>query len=93
MTGDLTRDTTDHPLTKLQKDVLGALDEQGGFTTGRIAKCLPRSFAGPTRNRIFSKSVRRTLLALQDRGYVRTLDDQKPVCWCRTPAGTAAILQ
>jgi hypothetical protein len=38
-----------------------------------------------------SQMVRLKLLDLMSDGLVRPLDDQKPIAWCRTKAGTEAL--
>lgn len=69
--------------------ILDALHEDGGFTTGEVAKRTSISFGHSTRTS--SSYVRLLLLRLQKRGLVSTLDDQKPICWTRTSSGTVEL--
>ncbi len=77
-------DDQKHPTTARERMLLAVLTEVGGFTSGAVAKSIP--MAGET-----GMTVRPDLIELSRRGLVRLLDDQKPVCWCRTVAGTAAV--
>lgn len=70
--------------------ILRALDERGGSTTGQVSVEVFPDPGDGGRQRM-SAHVRRRLAELQRQGFVRHLDDQKPVCWCRTAAGTNAI--
>jgi hypothetical protein len=72
---------TDHELS-----LLSALDEVGGYTTGRAASRAHIKFGHNARTS--SAFARRVLLRLQARGLVTTLDGAKPVCWVRTWLGT-----
>ncbi len=69
--------------------ILAALKEDGGFDTGHVAS---RVGAGSSKRRR-SQLMRVDLLRLQALGWVRPMDDQKPICWVRTSAGTMAIEQ
>lgn len=75
-------------LRSREQEILGLLNEDGGFTTGRIAKQVTKSGSNAHQH---SGAVRAWLMNLKKRGLVDYLDDQKPVCWKRTPKGTAAI--
>lgn len=75
-------------LSTYEREILDQLNEVAGFTTGRIAKGV-KMFG--TNMHQHSGAVRSWLVDLKKRGLVDFLDDQKPVCWKRTPAGTAAI--
>ena len=70
--------------------ILKALNENGGFTTGYIAASFPSPFAHRSK-REHSSDVRSWLLHMMGKGWVRPMDDQKPVCWTRTTAGTRAM--
>jgi hypothetical protein len=78
-------------LTEIERKILLALDGDGGRKTGTVARDVDAlkwaGFAG----RSFSLEIGSQLKALMDRGFVSHLDAQKPVCWLRTPAGTAAL--
>jgi len=76
-------------LTESQKPILAVLSEDGGFTTNRVAVMA----RGNANLRHKSQMVRRELLELKRLGLVRELDDQKPVAWCRTYAGTVSLAQ
>jgi hypothetical protein len=70
--------------------ILSALAEDGGFTALAIAD---RSGVGDGNGRMRSGAMRSWLALLEARGLVAKMDDQKPICWIRTPAGTAALQQ
>lgn len=78
----------DATLSDADQKILAALDERGGTLTGDVAR-QASPWGHP--QRIESAWVRNHLLALQARGLVTQLDGQKPACWLRTPAGTAAL--
>ena len=69
--------------------ILLALREIGGFTTGHIAATFKSPFGRTKRQH--SSDVRSWLLAMRLDGLVCNPDNQKPVIWERTKAGTAAI--
>lgn len=74
--------TMQQPSDHVDAMILKALDGPGGFTTGQIASvCTPR-FGDD--KRAHSRWIRTRLLALQEAGMVRPMDDEKPVCWVRT---------
>lgn len=73
-------------LTPDYRRILGVLGECDGSTSGRIASEL-----GNVNLRSESQIIRFKLLDLEKAGYVSRLDDQKPVLWRRTPAGTEAL--
>ena len=75
-------------LTDTDATLLGLLSEDGGLTTGRVASGIKRSVF-PRRK--LSAVVRVALMKLRDRGLVAFRDDQKPVLWVRTRAGTLAL--
>ena len=59
--------------------LVAVLDTVGGYVTGDVA-----SKVLPTRDRNkrqHSMAVRAILLDLERHGWVRRLDDEKPVCW------------
>lgn len=70
-------------LSPLDRRILTALDEIGGTLTGEINKKINGVCDGRT--------LRPKLLDLEKQGLIRRLDDDKPVCWCRTLAGTDAL--
>lgn len=70
--------------------LLKALSEDGGFTTGHVAERAGINFGGLNR-RMRSGAVRSWLMNLKRAGLVDFLDGEKPVCWIRTAAGTAAL--
>lgn len=74
-------------ITTDEARVLQFLSEDGGFTTHRIAVEL----YGNANLRRDSQNVARMCRSLNLRHLVRTLDEQKPVVWCRTPNGTVAL--
>jgi hypothetical protein len=62
--------------------ILQVLQGPGGLTTGLIAgACKP--YLGHDK-RVHSRYIRNRLLALQEAGKVRPMDDLKPVCWVPT---------
>ncbi len=62
--------------------ILQVLHGQRGLTTGLIAgACKP--YLGQDRQ-VHTRYIRNRLLALQEAGKVRPMDDLKPVCWVRT---------
>lgn len=77
-------------VTSFTAELLAVLTEQGGFTTGRVSKAAKISYCSDNA-RARSGAVRAALDNLKVMGLVDFLDDQKPVCWVRTPAGTAAL--
>jgi hypothetical protein len=69
--------------------ILTALSEDGGRQTGQITQ---RSGAFlRLGKRIASAWVRNQLLYLEKQGFVARLDEEKPVCWIRTGAGTKML--
>lgn len=76
-------------LTPSCYQLLEALDEDGGFTTGDVTKRSQLSFGCNAHQR--SGAARSFLMLMMRDGYVRQMDDLKPVCWVRTPKGTAAL--
>lgn len=79
-------------MTDWQIKLLRALAEVGGVTTGRLSELAwGARFIGRKGKRIQSAWARGDLLRLEGMGFVRRMDDLKPVCWIRTVAGTAAI--
>jgi hypothetical protein len=68
-------------------DILRILDEADGFLTHKLTVQL----YGNGNLRRHSALMSRRLRSLEMQGYVRKIDDQKPVFWCRTPKGTAAV--
>jgi hypothetical protein len=78
-------------ITDAERKILLALDEDGGRKTGYVAREIDAWRWTITGGRSFSLEIGSQLKALMDRGLVAHLDAQKPVCWLRTPAGTAAM--
>ncbi len=78
-------------LTSTTAELLTVLSEDGGFTTGRVSELAKNIGYCASNNRQRSSAVRAWLVELRQQGMVDNLDDQKPVCWKRTPAGTAAL--
>ena len=76
-------------LISLDFKLLAVLDEQGGITTGQVSERASFSYGGTKRQR--SGAVRFWLMRLKANGLVTLMDDQKPDCWIRTPAGTVAV--
>jgi hypothetical protein len=78
-------------LTSTYAEVLRVLDEEAGLLTGEAARRAKFNYGSNQRQR--SGAVRSWLDAMKRDGLVRFLDDKKPVCWVRTPDGTAALRQ
>lgn len=76
-------------ITNYEREILEALNESGGFTTGQVARHVTM-FGSNARQHI--GAVRSWLMGLKKRGLVDFLDDQKPVCWIRTATGSATLL-
>lgn len=81
----------EYRLGKHEIAILEALGEGSGFLTKRVVEKMDYHFSGNGRQR--SGAVRSWLMALQKQGFVKYLDDQKPVCWERTAAGTEALFR
>ena len=77
-----------YQLTDNDIAILRCLNESGGLLTRRVANQVP--FFGANRHQ-HSAAVRSWLLRLKKYGLVRLLDNEKPDCWTRTPAGTEAL--
>lgn len=77
-------------LTTRDFDILSRLNEAGGFPTKHIARSLD-SEAYEKNARLQSSAVGFLLRSLERRGLVAKLDDQKPICWVRTLAGSKAL--
>jgi hypothetical protein len=73
-------------ITRRYVKILNVLSEDGGFTTGEVAKRI-QPFG--TNARMHSGATRSWLNSLKIMGFVAHLDDRKPVCWVRTRDGTA----
>lgn len=69
-----------------EREILEFLGDQGGFTTRRIALHVNSNVV-----RRWSQLTRQTLLGMQRQGWIRPMDGDKPVVWCRTEAGAEAI--
>jgi hypothetical protein len=78
-------------LTSTTSELLTVLSEDGGFTTGRVSELAKNIGYCASNNRQRSGAVRAWLMELKQQGLVDFLDDQKPVCWKRTPAGSRAL--
>lgn len=76
-------------MNKYEMAILAALDERGGFTTGKIAKTFESPFKRSVREH--SSDVRSWLLDMRERGLVSPLDNEKPICWVRTSLGSATL--
>ena len=72
----------------IYEQILGILDETGGFTTSEVARRLPQFGSNKHQH---SGAVRSWLLQLYARGLVDYLDNQRPVCWKRTARGTEEV--
>jgi hypothetical protein len=70
---------------KYENEILLVLSEVGGFTTGQIA----RKVSGGSNPRRDTQLVRQVLLRLESACLVKKMDDQKPVAWSRTEAGSS----
>ena len=66
----------------LEKTLLQLLDGHGGYETGYLAQVLAKPAELSTHKH--SANVRRVLLVLENKGLVKRLDDEKPVCWVKT---------
>lgn len=75
-------------ISPYEREILETLSEDAGFVTGRVAQGVTM-FGHNARTH--SGAVRSWLMGLKKRGLVDYLDEQKPVCWKRTPAGTLAL--
>lgn len=75
--------------------ILACLSETGGFLTARVATLMRERGIGLGTHspRIQSAHIRQDLLRLKRAGLVTEMDGDKPVCWIRTKAGTAALEQ
>ena len=80
----------DGGLTNHEREILECLSETGGFLTRRVAQNV--RFFGINKHQ-HSGAVRAWLMNLKKRGLVDYLDDQKPVCWKRTQAGSKALAE
>lgn len=65
--------------------ILEVLEGEGGFTTGDIAERVGPVFGH--NKRTHSGFIRTRLLAMQNAGLVRPMDDMKPVVWVRHISG------
>lgn len=65
------------------KQLLAALDEQGGFTSRQLRDQVPKTAGeGPTAH---SARVRKLLGELEAAGLARKMDEQTPICWLKVP--------
>jgi hypothetical protein len=69
------------------RSLLQAIGELGGTPSGQAALI---AWGFSDRRAKAQEAVRR-FRALEARGLVRRLDDLKPICWVRMPAGTEAL--
>lgn len=69
------------------KELLKAISQSGGFLPGEAAFNAWRVVD----RRAGAREATSRFRAMEKMGLVKMLDDQKPVCWMRTDAGTAAI--
>lgn len=70
------------------RGILIALDEDGGFSVKHLANRVGRWSLNNRRN---SGVLANYLRDLERRGLVAKLDDQRPIAWKRTAAGTEAL--
>ncbi len=70
-----------------ENQILLVLDEVGGFDTSHIAN----KVGGSSNRRKNSQLIRQLLLKLEEAGLVSKMDDEKPVCWLRTFAGSQVV--
>ncbi|WP_241299572.1 MULTISPECIES: hypothetical protein [Burkholderia cepacia complex] len=68
-------------LSEYDHKILIVLDTVGGYTTSDVADRVWPEFGGSRRTH--SAAVRSWLLALEKKGLVKRLDDEKPVCWVK----------
>lgn len=73
------------------RDILAALDDRVGTLTGDVTRAVVSSEKVQSNARAESAIVRSILLDMEKMGWVDRLDNQKPVCWIRTPAGTVVL--
>ena len=66
--------------------LLICLSEHGGWTAGEVARQM-----GYTNVRSEAQIIRRDLIRMESLGLVGRLDDNKPVAWVRTKAGTEMV--
>ncbi len=78
----MTQDLTDY-----ECQILATLDTRGGTATGDVAQKVRPLFGSNMHQH--SGAVRSWLLQLERKGFVRKLDDQRPVCWVKTAAAVA----
>lgn len=66
-------------------DILALLEGGGGFTTSDIAHTLARDnpYLRGINRRMQSGAVRSWLRRLELDGYVRRMDDEQPIVWCK----------
>lgn len=69
----------DYKLTEYDRKILAVLDTTGGFTTHYIAIRVEPAYCG--NRRMHAGAIRSWLNWLEKVGYVRKMDDEKPVCW------------
>lgn len=74
------------PLSPEECTVLRILGEYGGAETKWVAERIPPTMLRSRRSH--SMKIRSVLMALRRYGMVADMDDQKPICWIRTPKGT-----
>lgn len=74
------------------RKILKALADDSGCTTLTVAARAGITY-GRGNGRMMSGAMRSWLTLLERRGLVAKMDDQKPICWIRTAAGTAALQQ
>lgn len=70
-----------------ERKLLQAIGTIGGTPSGEAA-CIAWGFAD---RRAKTQEAVRVFRALEARGWVRKMDDQKPICWLRTDAGDEAL--
>ena len=77
-----------------QRAILECLSLNAGLTTARVSKAILKelSMFGVNMHQ-HSGATRSWLNELHKAGMVRHLDNEKPVCWCLTEDGAAALLR
>jgi hypothetical protein len=77
-------------LDNIDRKILEVLAEDGGFVALAVAR--RANLMSGCNGRQQSGAAQSWLKSLEGRGFVAKMDDLKPICWIRTPAGTAAMI-
>ncbi|BBA45405.1 TPA: hypothetical protein ACK3Q6_005539 [Burkholderia cepacia] len=72
---------TTNELSDYDQKILVVLDTVGGYTTSDVGDRVWPEFG--VNRRTASAAVRSRLLDLEAKGFVKRLDDEKPVCWVK----------